>query len=118
MENEKQIYTPQAIEKILPEKLKTFRKRAGLTTAEVGKILNKTPSAITLWETGKALPDVNVLLKLCNIYKVDDLNEFLDADISPDISTLTKNEQELIELYRKSPTSIKTSIKTILKHFK
>lgn len=118
MEKENQIYTPQAIEKILPQKLKAFRKRAGLTTAEVGKILNKTPSAITLWETGKALPDVNVLLKLCNIYQVADLNEFLDMDIFPKTTTLTKNEQELIKLYRQAPTSIKTSIKTILKHCK
>lgn len=115
MKKEENIYTPEAIEKVLPEKLKAFRKTQGLTTAQVGSILNKTPSAITLWETGKALPDVNTLLKLCSIYKVADLNEFLDSTTSPDTTSLAKSEQELIKLYRKAPTSVKTAIKTILK---
>ncbi len=115
MKKQENIYTPQTIEKILPEKLKTFRKKQGLTTAQVGLILNKTPSAITLWETGKALPDVNTLLKLCNIYKVADLNEFLDTTVSPDTKTLAKSEQELIKLYRKAPSAVKSAIKIILK---
>lgn len=111
-------YTPEAVEKTLPEKLKTFRKQVNLTTSEVGKILNKTPSAITLWETGKALPDVNTLLKLCNIYKVSDLNEFLDPHTAPETKTLARSEQELLKLYRLAPQKIKTAIKTILEEFK
>ena len=109
------VYTPEAIEKILPEKLKEFRKMSGLTTAQVGKILNKTPSAVTLWETGKALPDVNVLLKLCEIYKVDDLNEFLDTKTPIEIKSLARSEQELIALWRNASNHIKAAIKTILK---
>ncbi len=115
MKNDNQIYTAQAIEKILPEKLKSFRKKQGLTTTQVGELLHKTPSAITLWETGKALPDVNTLLKLCNIYKVADLNEFLDTNIPPDALSLAKSEQELIQLWRSSPTNLKIAVKTILK---
>ncbi len=115
MNNKNGIYTAQAIEKILPEKLKTFRKLAGLTTAQVGVMLNKTPSAITLWETGKALPDVNTLLKLCDIYKIADLNAFLDTNTAPDIKTLAKSEQELIKLWRNANSSLKSAIKTILK---
>ena len=110
------VYTPQAIEKILPEKLKEFRKNSGLTTAQVGKILNRTPSAITLWETGKALPDVNVLLKLCEIYKVSDLNDFLDVSMPLEAKQLARSEQELIRLWRESSNSIKAAIKAILKH--
>ncbi len=115
MKNKEGIYTVQAIEEILPDKLKTFRKLAGYTTAQVGALLNKTPSAVTLWETGKALPDVNTLLKLCNIYKIADLNEFLDTNIAPDIKSLAKSEQELIKLWRRANPSLKTAIKTILK---
>ena len=115
MKKEENIYTPKAIEKILPEKLKFFRKQSGLTTAQVGALLNKTPSAVTLWETGKALPDVNTLLKLCNIYKVADLNDFLDTKINPDTKTLARNEQELITLWRRSPLPLRTAVKTILK---
>ena len=115
MKNQKGIYTVKAIEEILPEKLKTFRKLAGLTTAQVGTLLNKTPSAVTLWETGKALPDVNTLLKLCDIYKIADLNEFLEINPPIEIKTLLKSEQELIKLWRGANSSIKTAVKTILK---
>ena len=115
MKNKKKAYSVQAIEKILPEKLKAFRKLAGYTTAQVGEILNKTPSAITLWETGKALPDVNTLLKLCNIYKIADLNEFLETNTAPDIKSLAKSEQELIKLWRCATPSLKNAIKVILK---
>ncbi len=115
MKKEDEIYTVRAIEKILPEKLKSFRKKQGLTTAQVGELLSKTPSAITLWETGKALPDVNTLLKLCNIYKVADLNEFLEPATPPDTLSLAKSEQELIKLWRNSPTNLKIAVKTILK---
>ncbi len=115
MKNQNGIYTAKAIEKILPEKLKAFRKLSGLTTAQVGEMLNKTPSAVTLWETGKALPDVNTLLKLCSIYKIADLNEFLDTYTAPDIKTLAKSEQEIIKLWRNASPSLKSAVKTILK---
>ena len=108
-------YTIDAIEKVLPYKLKTFRQNMGLTTAAVAKMLNKTPSAITLWETGKSLPDVYALLKLCEIYKISDLNEFLDTTPSQDVKTLARSERELIKLWRSSSNTIKASIKTILK---
>ena len=110
-----QIYTAEAIEKILPKKLKHFRRISGLTTAQVGAMLDRTPSAVTLWETGKALPDVNVLLKLCEIYKVNDINEFIETNEAPEIKSLTRSEQELITLWRKTPSTIRASIKTILK---
>ena len=109
------VYTVEAIEKILPQKLKAFRKNSGLTTAQVGAMLNRTASAVTLWETGKALPDVNVLLKLCDIYKINDLNEFLENNVPLEMKSLARSEQELISLWRKAPSSIKASIKTILK---
>ena len=112
---ENKVYKADIVEKILPEKLKQLRKKSGLTTAQVGKTLNKTPSAITLWETGKALPDVNVLLKLCEIYKVSDLNEFIDNAIILDNESLSRSETELIKLWRAAPNSIKAAIKTILK---
>ena len=109
------VYKVDIVEKILPEKLKESRKNSGLTTAQVGKVLNKTPSAITLWETGKALPDVNALLKLCEIYKISDLNEFIDNAIVLDDESLSRSEIELIKLWRKTPNPIKAAIKAILK---
>jgi len=109
-----QIQAPEEIEKILPAKLKYFRKNSGLTTHQVGKLLNKTASAITLWETGKSLPDVYTLIRLCDIYNVADLNDFLDQQTPKDAPTLANSEEELIRLWRRTPVTIKTAVKNIL----
>ena len=115
MAKRRKLYTAEAVEKILPEKLKIFRKNAGLTTNQVGKLIDRTPSAVTLWETGKSMPDVSTLLKLCDIYDISDLNEFLNIEIAPSVKTLARSEQEFIKLYRSCSASIKAAIKTILK---
>ena len=105
----------EAIEEILPTKLRSFRKKSGLTTNDVGEMLKKTPSTVTMWETGKSLPDVETLFNLCNIYKIADINDFFDTGVSPDIKSLARSEQELIMLWRKSPTTVRAAIKTLLK---
>lgn len=115
MSEEKYPYSTDKIKKILPEKLKNFRKNSGLTTNEVGKLLNKTASAVTLWEKGKAMPDVETLLKLCKIYNIDDINAFLTYNMSLNPNSLSRPENELIFLWRKAKPPIRAAIKTILK---
>lgn len=100
----------------LPKKLKTFRSMSGMTTNEVGELVDKNPSTVTLWEKGKALPDIGTLFKLRNIYKIPDLNDFFDLAPLVDSKQLSKSEQELIELWRRSPADVRASIKNLLKH--
>lgn len=106
----------EEIEKNLPLKLKKFRMNSGLTTFDVGKALNKTPSAITMWETGKSFPDILTLFKLRKLYKIGDLSDFFDESPSAEFNSLARTEQELIDLWRKAPSSIRASIKNILKY--
>lgn len=108
-------YTTDTIAKILPERLKFFRNKARLTTYDVGTILKKTPSAVTLWETGKAQPDVETILKICNIYKISDINELIGNTEPLDAKSLNRTEQELIKLWRSSNTHVRAAIKTLLK---
>jgi len=115
MDNSKNIYTSNAIEQVLPERLKFFRLKSGLTTNDVGNALQKNPSTVTCWETGKALLDINTLLRLCNMYKVADLNEFIDPQTPVEIKYLARSEQELIKLWRNTPPTTRAAIKTILK---
>jgi len=111
-------YVPEEIEKNLPEKLKMFRAISGMTTNEVGQALNKTSSTVTMWEKGKSMPDIGTLFKLRKLYGISDLNEFFDEELPFELKSLTKSEQELIFLWRKAPSSVRASIKNILKHIK
>ena len=108
-------YTTDTISKLLPERLKFFRNKARLTTYDVGEKLNKTPSTVTLWETGKAQPDVKTILKICNIYKISDVNELIGNTEKVEIKNLNRTEQELIQLWRNSKPHVRAAIKTLLK---
>jgi len=111
----KNLYSADAISEVMPRKLKEFRINSGLTIKQVGQILNKTTAAVSLWEKGKALPDVNTLIKLSEIYNVADVNQFLDPCIPPDMTTLSMSEQEHIKLWRNAPSNVKNAITTLLK---
>lgn len=122
MENQKSTHTsnvvksiPKEIEKNLPEKLKTLRAISGMTTNEVGQALNKTSSTITMWEKGKAVPDLGTLFKLRELYDLSDINEFFDEEIPLNLKSLVKTEQELIYLWRSSDSSVKAAVKTLLR---
>lgn len=122
MEKQKNTYTsnvvksiPREIEKNLPEKLKILRAISGMTTNEVGQALNKTSSTITMWEKGKAVPDLGTLFKLRELYDLSDINEFFDEEMPLNLKSLTKTEQELIFLWRSSDSSVKKAVKTILR---
>jgi len=120
MENQKTVCVPEAIKRqvkeTLPKRLKEFRKKAGLTTYDVGKMLEKNQSTVALWETGRTTPDVTTLLQLCNIYKIADSSFFLEYAPPCDLKEISKSERELVKLWRKSPDTVKAAIKTLLKN--
>lgn len=106
----------QKVKKTLPLKLKEHRKKAGLTTYEVGAMLDKNQSTVALWETGRTIPDVPTLLKLCDIYKIADSSFFLENEPPEDLKEISKSERELIKLWRNCPDTVKAAIKTLLKN--
>ena len=52
-----------------------FRKERGLTQAQLAEALNMTPAAVSKWETGAALPDLDTLIALADYFRLpmDDL---------------------------------------------
>ena len=50
------------------ERLKQLRKNAGLTQAEVADKLNKSASAVRMWELGANEPDIRNLVRLSAIF--------------------------------------------------
>ena len=47
------------------------RKEKGITQAQLAEKINITDKAVSKWETGKGLPDVSIMIELCNILGIN-----------------------------------------------
>lgn len=67
---------------IISENLTTLRKSSGLTQAQLAERLGYSDKAVSRWEKGDTLPDINVLYELCDYYgiTIDSLLEKGGAD--------------------------------------
>ena len=59
------------IKPIIAKNLAAFRKQSGLTQVELAEKLNYSDKAVSRWEHGDTLPDINVLYQLCDFYGID-----------------------------------------------
>lgn len=67
------------IKPIIAKNLSFFRKQCGLTQAELAEKLNYSDKAVSRWEHGDTLPDINVLNQLCDFYGID-MNTLISED--------------------------------------
>ena len=58
------------LRQIIGKNLSELRKRHGLTQLELAEKFNYTDRAVSKWENGDTLPDVEVLYNLCEFYGV------------------------------------------------
>ena len=56
------------------------RKKQGLTQMQLAEKLNLTDSAISKWETGRAMPDSSIMLELCEILGIS-VNDLLCGEV-------------------------------------
>lgn len=55
---------------IVPNNLKEYRLKAGLTQKQVAKLLSmQCEDRLSHWENGQAMPSVKNLFRLCEVYK-------------------------------------------------
>ncbi len=73
------------------EKLKSLRKKRGLTQEQLAEYLGVSFQAISKWETGAAYPDIQMYPLLANFYGVT-TDELLGVDFE-------KNEEKIREYY-------------------
>lgn len=64
------------INKIIAKNLTTYRKKAGLTQAELAEKINYSDKSVSKWESGNGVPDVYTLTQLAQLYGVT-LNDFV-----------------------------------------
>lgn len=90
----------------LAGKLKQARINKGLTQKQVYNQLGVVQSTFSSWETGKAEPDAETLIKLCQIYGITSLDYFINGDIEEAkyyLNNLSAAERNIIDAYRASP---------------
>ena len=81
--------------------LKRLREATGLKADDVGALIGKSGKTVNAWENGRGQPDAEILIKLCNIYKVDNLlAEFDDEDIIDKQQNFSDDELNIIKKYR------------------
>ena len=57
--------------------MSVFRHKAGLSQTDLAEKLGVTSQAVSKWECGNAVPDIDILLELSHLYKVT-INEMLE----------------------------------------
>lgn len=69
------------------EKLKELRKQKGISQEQLAEKIYVSRQAITKWESGNGLPDIENLIAISSLF-----NESLDSLLSEEKSLITKNE--------------------------
>ena len=88
-------------------RLRKYRRVAGYSIREAGKLLNMSPSRITQWERGVRVPSIESLIKLAVLYRVT-LDEICTDLRKDSAQTIYKNVDisagEVRESPREKPT--------------
>lgn len=68
------------------KRIAILRRKVGLSQADLAEKLGVTSQAVSKWECGNAVPDIDILLELSHLYKVT-INEMLeDVDLLCDLT--------------------------------
>ncbi|MBO5313593.1 MAG: helix-turn-helix transcriptional regulator [Clostridia bacterium] len=78
------------VKAVVAKNLAKLRKNKGLTQAELAEILNYSDKAVSRWEHGDTLPDINVLYELCSFYEIT-MNDLVDEEC--EISNTDKDKK-------------------------
>ena len=54
------------------ENLKLLRLQTGMTQEDIGKVVNAERQTVSSWETGNVLPNIEILVLLCDFFKVSE----------------------------------------------
>lgn len=101
----------------IAKSLKRLREAQGLTADEVGVQVGKSGKTVNAWENNRGQPDAEILMRLGDIYQVDDiLAEFhqIPRESRKHQFQYTKAEQNLIKQHRALDEHGKILVETIL----
>lgn len=97
--------------------IRTLRKAAGITMKQLGDLMGVSESAISLYETGKAEPDISMLKKLADYFSVS-IDYLLGATKKPTRSCeLSEDEYTHLMLFRAASEDARLASEAVLKVF-
>ncbi len=65
----------------MTNQIRELRAKAGLTQAEVGKVLDAAPSEVSRWERGDRLPSATTIDRLAKLFKVSSWRLFIKPTV-------------------------------------
>ncbi|HOV78822.1 MAG TPA: helix-turn-helix transcriptional regulator [Bacillota bacterium] len=83
------------------KRLKQEREIKGITQKELGALLGVTDRAVGLWETGRRMPDADMLLKLAEIFDCT-VDYLLGATNERKSRTGTDFDPEMAEIFNRA----------------
>lgn len=89
-----------------------MRKEKGLTQKQLGEELLISDKTVSKWETGKGLPEVSLMLPLCEKLGIN-VNELLTGERIPDEDYKKKAEENIMNIMREKEESIRKIITSV-----
>ena len=86
-----------------------MRKEKGLTQKQLGEELLISDKTVSKWETGKGMPEVSLMLPLCEKLGIN-VNELLTGERIPEEDYKKKAEENIMNIMREKEESIKKVI--------
>ena len=93
--------------------IKAMRKEKNFTQREVAERLNISEKTVSKWETGNGLPEVSLMLPLCELLEIS-VNELLSGERLNDSRYFEKAEQNIMSLMEEKSQAKKKLILTVI----
>ena len=77
------------------------RKEKNLTQEQLAEKLGVSNKTVSKWETGKCMPDYSVVKTLCDELEIT-VAELMDGEASDEKSVLTYNEEQIVDLLKRT----------------
>ena len=90
-----------------------MRKEHSLTQRQLADLLNISDKTVSKWETGKGLPEVSLMLPLCDILHIT-VNELLSGQKLTDSDYKQKTEEIIMDLVREREESKKKIVLAVI----
>ncbi len=82
----------------LNEQIKKYRESRNISVTDLGKLISKSKSTVSKYETGNVIPDIMTLLEICNALNIE-LNELIPTCEKDNIMLNSDNFFNTSKLY-------------------